>query len=79
MINLQNVVNFPSQRDNSWPVHIQPFSSPLVLLHAGAYEHVPVCACMLANICVGVYQPLFNYLHDGLIGLAAKGPKASAA
>lgn len=38
-----------------------------------------VHVCIHANKRLHVVSPLCNHLHDGLIGLAAKGPKGSAA
>lgn len=38
--------------------------------------------CLFLHTCrhLSVFlSPLFNHLHDGLIGLAAEGPKARAA
>lgn len=81
MINLQNMVNFPSV-GYSWlsASFADCLACPGVASMFAAY----MCVCarvhvfMHANICLRVHHPC-NHLHDGLIGLAAEGPKASAA
>lgn len=83
MINLQNMVNFPSVGYSWLSASFGLFGLPLHCLHACS-----VCVCVHACVrsCVhackhmsACVSPLCNHLHDGLIGLAAKGPKASAA
>lgn len=74
MINLQNMVDFPSV-GYSWRS-----ASFVHCLACPCIAYMVVCvrahACKHMSACV---SPLCNHLHDGLIGLAAKRPKASAA
>lgn len=75
MINLRSTVNFPSV-GFFWlgALFVDCLACPcgvsaLVLdACAHAFEHMSACE-----------SPLCSHLYDGLIGLAAKGPKASAA